>query len=105
SSVSSSDPRFGVSAVFFHGNGLPHIGMPLTIAWVPRPTGGKMMTSNVALRLLSFATSCVEMYVNGICALSNACRHQPSVCVVAHVCMIATRGARVGCVFTDGADD
>jgi hypothetical protein len=31
SSVSSSEPRFGVSAVFFHGNGFPHIGMPFTI--------------------------------------------------------------------------
>ena len=104
SSVSSSDPRLGVSGVFFHGSALPHIGMPLTIASVPRPTGGKTMTSNFAPRLLSAAASCVLMYVNGTFARSNACRHHPSVCVVAHVCMIAIRGARIGCVFTAGAD-
>ena len=57
------------------------------------PTGGKMITSNCALRLLSFATSCVLMYVNGTCATSKACRHQPSVCVVAHVCRARRAGA------------
>ena len=56
SSVSSSDPRLGVSAVFFHGSGLPHIGIPLTMTSMLRPTGGKMMTSNFALRSASFAT-------------------------------------------------
>ena len=51
-----SDPRSRGSAspaVFFHGSALPHIGMPLTIAFGPRPTGGKTMTSNFALRLSS----------------------------------------------------
>ena len=59
SSVESSDPRFGVSAVFFHGSGLPHIGMPLTMASGPRPTGGKTIASNFALRSASFAICCV----------------------------------------------
>ena len=43
------------------------------------------------------------MYVNGTCASSKAWRHHPSVCVLSHVWRIATRGARSGCVFTDGA--
>src|SRR5579862_4011605 len=78
--------------------------MPVTIAFVPRPDGGKTMTSYFALRLLSFASCCVLVYVNGTLALSNAIRHQPSVCVDAHVWTIATRGARSGCVLTDGAE-
>ena len=49
SSVSSILPRFGVSAVFFHGSGLPYIGMPLTIACGCRGRpGGKTMTSYFA---------------------------------------------------------
>src|SRR5581483_1884377 len=98
------DLRFGVSDVFFHGSGLPHIGMPLTMASVPRPTGANTMTSNRALRLSSFATCWVLMYVNGTFASSNAWRHQPSVCVDSQVCSTAMRGARSGCVLTDGAD-
>ena len=35
--------------------------------------------------------------------MSNACRHQPSVCVLVQECSSATRAARAGCVFTDGA--
>ena len=36
--------------------------------------------------------------------MSNAWRHQPSVCVLVHECRIAIRAARAGCIFTDGAD-
>ena len=44
-------PRFGVSGVFFHGSGLPYIGMPWTIAcgFRARP-GAKMITSYFARR-------------------------------------------------------
>ena len=104
SSVSSSEPRLGVSGVFFHGSGLPHIGMPFTIASVLRPTGGKTMTSNLACKSSSLATRCVLMYVNGTRARSNACRHQPSVWVVPHVWTSAIRGARSGCALTAGAE-
>ena len=35
--------------------------------------------------------------------MSNAWRHQPSVWVALHWWRMATRAARAGCVFTDGA--
>lgn len=35
---------------------------------------------------------------------SSAGRHQPSSCVLIHVCMSAMRAARAGCVFTGGAE-
>ena len=34
-----------MSAVFFQGSALPHIGMPFTMASALRPTGGNTMTS------------------------------------------------------------
>ncbi|MCG3160994.1 MAG: hypothetical protein JMDDDDMK_02090 [Acidobacteria bacterium] len=62
SSVESILPMLGVNSLVFHGNGLPNIGMPLTICCgLPRPTGAKMITSYFALRFASFATSCVLM--------------------------------------------
>ena len=63
---------FGVSAEFFHGIGLRHIGMPSMIACPLPPAGGKRITSYFAFRFASFATSCVLMYVNGIWSWSNA---------------------------------
>ena len=45
SSVSSMPPRFGVSADFFHGIGLRHIGRPSMTACPPPPPGPKRITS------------------------------------------------------------
>src|SRR5580658_4138076 len=65
SSVESFLPtRFGVSGVVFHGSGLPQaLGRPLTIAvgLEKKPTGGKRMTSYLALRSLALETACVLM--------------------------------------------
>ena len=62
SSVSSTVPRFGVISVFFHGMGLPNIGMPVMMAWpAARPIGGKRITSNLERRAGSLVTSCVLM--------------------------------------------
>ena len=62
SSVESILPMFGVSGVVFHGSGLPHMGMPATMACgPPRPTGGKRITSYFARRSAVAAMSCVLM--------------------------------------------
>ncbi len=62
SSVSSMI-MFGVSAVFFHGTGLPTIGTPLRISDdAPACSGANRITSYFDLRLSSRATVCVLMY-------------------------------------------
>src|ERR1700756_2886106 len=65
SSVESFFPtRFGVSGVFFHGNGFPQaIGNPLIIDNddALNPTGGNRMTSYLAFRSTILATACVLM--------------------------------------------
>src|SRR5262249_3582736 len=72
-SVESGLPMLGVAGVFFHGSGLPHSGIPATIACgVFRPAGGKTTTSYLDRRFGSRATACVLMYVNGTFASSRA---------------------------------
>ena len=45
-------PRFGVSWVFFQGSALPYIGIPLMIAWEPRPTGAnRIVVLTLEIRL------------------------------------------------------
>src|ERR1700736_334081 len=65
SSVESLFPtRFGVSDVFFQGNGFPQaIGNPLIIAveGALNPTGGNKITSYFAFRSSILATACVLM--------------------------------------------
>src|SRR5688500_1863223 len=104
SSVWAYVPMLGVSSDCFHGMGFRHIGRPCTMDCALPPPGGKRITSYLARRFASRDASCVLMYSYGICRLSNAIRHHPSVCVLAQVCMSATRAARTGCVFTVGAD-
>ena len=59
SSVCAMVPRFGVSADFFHGTGLPpHIGMPSITASALLPPGGKMITSQRDFKSGVFAMSC-----------------------------------------------
>ena len=94
SSVSSMPPRFGVSAVFFHGSGGPG-ARPLTMSAdaLAVPVGGKRITSNFSRRFGVRAASCVEIYVNGTPSDSSARRYHPSSCVRSHVCSTARRGS------------
>src|SRR5579862_4069 len=65
SSVESFLPRLGVSGVFFQGNGLPQaVEVPLMMAVEEalKPTGGKRMTSYLALRSSILASVWVLMY-------------------------------------------
>src|SRR3954468_21838069 len=93
----------GVRSVFFHGIGFRHIGSPATMVCGFPPVGGNTITSYLALRFGSFDASWVLMYEYGMRKKSNACLHQPSVWVLSHVCMMATRGARPECAATEGA--
>ena len=61
SSVCAHAPMFGVSALFFQGIGLRHMGMPSTICCALARAGGKTITSYFALRSAILATSWVLM--------------------------------------------
>ena len=69
----------------------------------PRPPGGKTITSYLERRSAVAPTFWVLVYSYGTCSRSNSSRHQPSLCALCHVCMIAIFGARTKWVFTVGA--
>ena len=97
-------PRADVrqSRSLFHGIGLRHIGVPSTAPWPP--PGPKTITSYFARRfggLLRSSPGRCSRTARRRCRTPGAT--SPSVCVPLHWCRIATRAARAGCIFTDGA--